>query len=245
MRVAEILAAGFALCVLTAAAQPPDTSAPSPEQLVRGALEAARELESYSCTFLKRERRGDKLSPEFAYKVDFLKNPRCILWRQVSGPGNKRTTLYNRSIAPEHIYTDPVLPLFGPLRLKTSSPWVRRECGRSLLEFGLENFAGRLKEAFESTRSAAGHRWRVFGRSRVGARRFAPAWILRQEKSDGALVDWFIDVETGLAVKVFVLDESGALLEEYVFADIERSREFDRDHFAPRRIWPGTEREKK
>ena len=232
------------MSALLAAAKPRDGSAPTPERLVRDSVAAARKLTSYSCTFLKRERREDTLSAEFAYRVDFRKKPRCILWRQVSGPGKKRTVVYNHTEDPDHIYTDPLLPFFGPLRLKAASPWVQRECGRSLLGFGLENFSARLKKAFESTRSAPGHCWRVIGRARVGARRVAPAWVLRQEKPGGALVDWFIDVETGLAVKVFVLNENGALLEEYVFADIERTPKFEPAHFRPERVWSGAERER-
>jgi len=224
----------FACRAVCSAAQANDT--PTPERLVGGAVKAAAELTLYSCTFVKRERKQDGLSAELAYKVDFKKAPRSIIWKHLSGPGPRRTVLHNGKVAPDHIFTDPFLPFLGPIRVSVSSPFVQRECGRSLLGFGMETFALRLREAFESTRDTPGYRWRVMGRTQVGGRRYAPAWILRQEKPRDALVDWFIDVETGRAVKVFVLGENGALVEEYLFADIA-GREFANDHFEPSRLW--------
>ncbi len=231
--VSVALAVTLALAASRATA---DEKEPTAADLARRAAERYKDVESYTASFEKIERIGDKLVGPTEMTLHFREKPFSV-HLVYEGPANEgREVLYVKGK-----HDDKMLVRLGKglgqgmvIPLAVDSPRALAGNRHPVTRIGLGLLSRRLTDQFAEAKKAG-----TLESALVGARELAgrKTWLIKRKLDTGGARYWPIDRELGLPIRVATYDKDEQLIEQYTYKNLKLDAELDDDDFDPKKLW--------
>ncbi|HSM51521.1 MAG TPA: DUF1571 domain-containing protein [Thermoanaerobaculia bacterium] len=195
----------------------------SPEELVATSLAIVERLGTYRVRMVKRERIGGRLRPAQEIDLFVRETPFAVRLHYVAGPARGRVVVYDPSVREEElrVHDGGLLSLLGSIWIGTGSRWARLDSNRSIRDAGLGNLLRRFLHDLEIAAPLGGFRVEHRGFDREG--RYCLLWVAPAGGAglESARTLVCADLAAGIPGRVEAYDASGALLESYLFSELE------------------------
>ena len=204
-----------------------------------------REVEGYTCTFVKQERINGKLHDIETIACDFRQSPYSVLMRWTGGKGRADAMLYvagdndgDLLIVPSHDVAKRALRVLGKhyAKRKLDSSDAREAARYPANQFGLRNAAERVYVAWKSAGDRGALRVEYQGVLDVPELGGRPCHVLHRTclapEEDGLTeVTVFLDAETEFQVGA-VLRAGQSPIATYYFRDLRLNPRYPAGHFS-------------
>jgi outer membrane lipoprotein-sorting protein len=196
-----------------------------------------RDVKSYSFTFQKQERIGEKLEKKELIDVKFREKPFSVYMNWLEGARKAARVLYVEGENDGKMLVKPTG--IGSFLIVSRDPEGEdaRKAGRyTLKQFGLKKGLQRSLFGFQEDQKAGTLHVKYLGKQKIKEAGDRTCWVLkrRYEKPDDDGVGeqtLYLDAQTWLMVGTILKDDKGRLLAEYWFRDVKLNPEFSKDPF--------------
>jgi hypothetical protein len=203
-----------------------------------------RDVERYTCTFVKQERIGGKLRDREVIRCDFRESPFAVRMEWLEGAGRAKVMLYPAGDREDHLYVVPSNKI-----ARAALPYVARNLNDASVraasrypanEFGLCNGVRRLIQDWQLAKDHGILRTRYDGVKTVPELGNRACHVIHRDcvvpEHDGmTAVTVYFDTETLLQAGA-VLKTGDDLLATYYFNDLVLNPKFDANLFAVERL---------
>ncbi len=190
-----------------------------------------REVHSYTCTFVKKERIAGKLYPpeKDQYEVihvAFREEPFSVFFDWVAKPKLASRVLYVEGQNDDKMLARPFVRLLPVMTRAVDSPDAKSSGRYTIAEFGLGKAMRRTVKAMRAAEARGALHLRYEGKvklAEVGERecyKFVRTPYAPPEDEGVNELTVYVDCETGLQVGSILRDADGRLIAEYFFRDI-------------------------
>lgn len=211
-----------------------DKKLPDAATLARqAAVRYEKDIASYTCTFEKTERIGDRLVGPARFAVRFREKPFSVHMRYLKEGLKGREVVFV-----EGKYDGKIMVKTGIanliLAIETDSARAMRDNRHPITRFGVGHLARRMREQFETAAAEGTLNAETLKREKVNGR---DTWRVKRVLADGGTRFWNVDTATGLPIVVETFDAKDALVERYRYLDFNADVELDDDDFDVTRLW--------
>lgn len=227
----------FALALaLTAPRAAADQEEPTAAELAKRAAARYKQVESYTATFEKIERIGDKLVGPTEMTLHFRETPFSV-HLVCEGPANEgREVLYVKGK-----HDDKMLVRLGKgfgqgmvIPLAVDSPRALAGNRHPVTRIGLGLLSRRLTDQFAEAKKAGTLESALVGGRELAGRK---TWLIKRKLDTGGTRYWHIDRELGLPIRVATYDKDEQLIEQYTYKNLKLDAKLDDDDFDPKKLW--------
>ena len=203
-----------------------------------------RDVEGYTCTFIKQERINDKLREREVIHCDFRESPFTVRMEWLEGVGRAKVMLYPAGDRDDQLYVVPSNKL-----ARAAIPYARRNLSDASVraasryppnEFGVANAVRRLIQDWQIAKDRGMLRTRYDGIHPIAELGNRPCHVLHRdcvvpEHDNMTAVTVYFDVETLLQAGA-VLMTGEELLATYYFKDLVLNPKLDSALFTVERL---------
>jgi hypothetical protein len=193
-----------------------------PDALLAMSERAVEALGTYSYLMTKTERVQGDLLPEQVMRVTVRERPFAVRLEFLKGPGTGRIVIFNATTSADQfrVHEAGFLGFLGPLWLPVNSPLARADSKHVITESGLGYVVRRLRSELRKARPQGGTQITHEGWNGQG--QFCQLHVMPAEGEgfDAARSRICFDLVSGVPGVVESYDATGAVLEQYAFAEV-------------------------
>jgi hypothetical protein len=214
--------------VLALASSKPATETPDPSRgregraVLASAEAKLRSLTTYKLKVSRVERVGGQLQPAEELVLSVRTEPKAVRLEWSDGPSKGREVIYSSSLDPRMIFVhmaNSAIPI-PTMKIPIDSPLVLKNSRHSIKEAGLDTVVENLRRAEEHADDSGKHdQLEYHGLQKPpGSEKACHEFLIRSVS--GELWKIYLDRQSKLPTMVIGEDQSGTLIERYVYREI-------------------------